>query len=228
MKVIFLQDVPNIAGIGETREVAEGFGRNYLIPQNLALPANSPEAARVAKQLEATRQKKEQELVGMAGQVEGKELTVTAKAGAKGRLYGSVTSADIAAELEKVAGVTIDKKRIEIAEPIRQLGSHEVVVRLGAEATPKVKVTVIAEETEEKAAEDKAVEKAKKKTRETAEAAEIAEPTGETTEEAVEAVEEVSEEAAAEVKTEEAAEAEAEAAEEGTAEQAEETAEEKE
>jgi len=217
MKVIFLQDVPNIADIGETMEVAEGFGRNYLIPQNLALPANSPEAARMAKQLETARQKKESELVGMAGQVEGQELTITAKAGAKGRLYGSVTSADIAAGLEKVAGVTIDKKKIEIAEPIRQLGIHEVVVRLGAEATPKIKVTVIAEETEETeetAAEEKAAEKAEKKTGETAEAAEKAEKT---IEEAVEEAEEESEEAAAEVKTEESAEAEA--AEEETAEE---------
>jgi len=224
MKVIFLQDVPNIAGIGETREVAEGFGRNYLIPQNLALPANSPEAARMAKQLETAREKKEAELVDMAGQVEGQELTVTAKAGAKGRLYGSITSADIAAGLEKAAGITIDKKKIEIAEPIRQLGIHEVVVRLGAEATPKIKVTVITEETEETAAEKKAAEKAEKKAEETAETSEIAEAT----EEAPQAAE-VSEEAAAEVKIQGVAEAEAaEEAEEETAEQAEETAEEKE
>jgi len=226
MKVIFLQDVPNIADIGETMEVAEGFGRNYLIPQNLALPANSPEAARMAKQLTVARKKKEAELVGMAGQVEGQELTVTAKAGAKGRLYGSVTSADIAAGLEKAAGITIDKKKIEIAEPIRQLGIHEVVVRLGAEATPKIKITVIAEETEETAAEEKAAEKAEKKTAE--KAGKKAEATEEATEEPAAEAEEVSGEAAAEVKTEEAVEAEAEAAEEETAEQAEETAEEKE
>jgi len=162
MRVIFLEDVPNIARIGETKEVADGYGRNFLIPKKLALPADSPDAAQIATRLQAARKKTDEELAGLAQQIEGKEVTIKAKVGAKDRLYGSITSADIAAELENVAGLAIDKKKIELAEPIRQLGSYEVVIRLGQDAMPKIKVTVIAEEKKEEAEKPKK-KKAEKK-----------------------------------------------------------------
>jgi large subunit ribosomal protein L9 len=149
MRVIFLEDVPNVARAGDIKEVANGYGRNYLIPQKLARLANSPATnlPEIQRQL-ATRNQSEEALVKLANQLEGREVTLKARVGAKDRLYGSITSADIAAELQESAGVAIDKRKIELAEPIRQLGSYEVVVRLAKDIVPKIKVTVTAEEKE--------------------------------------------------------------------------------
>jgi large subunit ribosomal protein L9 len=162
MRVIFLEDVPNVASAGETKEVADGYGRNFLIPKKLALLADSPDATLIAAQRQAIEKKTDEELTGLAQQLEGKEITIKAKAGAKDRLYGSITSADIAAELENATGLAIDKRKIELAEPIHQLGSYEVAIRLGKGIVPQIKVTITAEE-EEKKAEKKVAKKAEKK-----------------------------------------------------------------
>jgi len=149
MRVVFLQDVPNVARAGEIKEVANGYGRNYLIPQKLALLAKSGATSLTGAQLkrEASLQAQiEAGLVELARQLDGKEVTLRARAGAKDRLYGSITTADIAAELQSNAGLVVDKKKIELAEPIRQLGSYEVAVRLSKDIIPKIKVTVIGEE----------------------------------------------------------------------------------
>jgi len=150
VRVIFLQDVPNVAKAGEIREVADGYGRNFLIPKKLALLA-SPSAIRDTEAERKVKAKKQEQIetesVELANQLEGKEVTLKARVGAKGRVYGSITSADIAAELENTTGLVIDKRKIELAEPIRELGSHEVTIKLSKEMTPKIKVTVIEEET---------------------------------------------------------------------------------
>jgi large subunit ribosomal protein L9 len=149
MRVIFLEDVPNVARAGDIKEVASGYGRNYLIPQKLARLANSPATnlPEIQRKL-ATRNQREETLVKLANQLEGREVTLKARVGAKDRLYGSITSADIATELQESAGVAIDKRKIELAEPIRQLGSYEVVIRLAKDIVPTIKVTVTAEEKE--------------------------------------------------------------------------------
>lgn len=149
MRVIFLEDVPNVARAGDIKEVANGYGRNYLIPQKLARLANPPvtNLPEIQRKL-ATRNQREETLVKLANQLEGREVTLKARAGAKDRLYGSITSADIAAELQESAGVAIDKRKIELAEPIRQVGSYEVVIRLAKDIVPTIKVTVTAEEKE--------------------------------------------------------------------------------
>jgi large subunit ribosomal protein L9 len=147
MRVIFLEDVPNVARTGEIKEVANGYGRNFLIPRKLALLANSPATRQLQVQLKSTAQDQtEDELVKLANQLEGKEITLKARVGAKDRLYGSITSADIAAELQTTAGVAVDKRKLDLAEPIRQLGSYEVAVRLAKDIVPRIKVTVTAEE----------------------------------------------------------------------------------
>jgi len=147
MRVIFLEDVPNVARAGEIKEVANGYGRNFLIPKKLALLANSPATSRLQVQPKLTTQDQtEDELVKLANQLEGKEITLKARTGAKDRLYGSITSADIAAELQTIAGVAIDKRKLDLAEPIRQLGSYEVAIRLAKDIVPRIKVTVTAEE----------------------------------------------------------------------------------
>ncbi len=149
MKVIFLQDVPRVAKAGEVKEVADGYGRNFLIPQKLAVIADPSTLNTLKAQIkkEASSQAQtEEEMTDLAHQLDGKEITLKAKAGAKEQLYGSITSADIAAELQN-NGLVVDKRKIEIAEPIRQLGSHEVAIRLTKDAIPKIKVIVIEEET---------------------------------------------------------------------------------
>ena len=150
MKVIFLQDVPNVAKAGEMKEVADGYGRNFLIPKKLALLASPSAVSTIEAQLKTKAGNQEQveaELVELANQLEGREVILKAKAGAKDRLYGSITSADIATELEGIAGLAIDKRKIELAEPIRQLGSYEVAIRLGKDIVPKIRVSVTEEET---------------------------------------------------------------------------------
>jgi large subunit ribosomal protein L9 len=152
MKVVFLKDVPRVAKAGEIKEVASGYGRNFLIPQELAMLA-SPQAISLA---EAQRRAKahqqaesETELLELARELEGKEITLEARVGAQEHLYGSITNADIAAELESSAGLVVDKRKIELAEPIRELGSYEVAVRLAKEIVPKIQVTVMAKADEE-------------------------------------------------------------------------------
>ncbi len=151
MKVVFLQDVPNVARAGEIKEVASGYGRNFLIPQKLALPASSPAISLIEAQRKIStrnQQQTEAEVVEVANQLDGREVFLTAQAGAKDRLYGSITNADIAAELESATGLVIDKKKIELAKPIHQLGSYEVTIRLAKDVIPKIKVTITEKETD--------------------------------------------------------------------------------
>jgi len=147
MRVIFLEDVPNVARAGEIKEVANGYGRNFLIPKKLARLTDSPATSQpqVLPKLTAQDQT-EDALVKLANQLEGKEITLKVRAGAKDRLYGSITSADIAAELQIIAGVAVDKRKLDLAEPIRQLGSYEVAIRLAKDIVPRIKVTITAEE----------------------------------------------------------------------------------
>ena len=145
MKVIFLQDVPNVARTGDIKEVADGYGRNFLIPQNLALIARSP-ATRIIETQRGIKARDQADnkakLVELAHQLDGKEISLKTRVGAKDRLYGSITSAAIASELQNVTGLVIDKRKIELAEPIRQIGSYEVVIRLAKDIIPKIKITV--------------------------------------------------------------------------------------
>jgi len=145
MKVIFLQDVPDVARAGEIKDVADGYGRNFLIPKELAMMANSSVVSMVEAQLKKgsrAEAQTEDELLELAHQLEGREVFLEGRAGAKDRLYGSITNADIADELQNSVGLVVDKRKIELAEPIRQLGSYEVVVRLAKDIVPKIKVTV--------------------------------------------------------------------------------------
>ena len=159
MKVIFLDDVPTVARAGEIKEVADGYGRNFLIPKKLALLA-TPQAISQAETRDKTKAGTNTELIELARQLDGKEVSLKAKAGAKDRLYGSITSTDIASELSNTVGLAIDKRKIELDEPIRQLGSYEVAIRLAKDIVPKIRVTVTEEETPKE--EEKAPKKKKK------------------------------------------------------------------
>lgn len=145
MRVIFLEDVPNVARAGEIKKVADGYGRNFLIPKELAVLVN-PQAINQAKAKRKATAETEGELINLANELEGREIILKARSGAQDRLYGSVTNIDIATEMQNATGVTIDKRKIELAEPIHHLGSYEIVIRLGKDITPRIKVTVTAKE----------------------------------------------------------------------------------
>ena len=149
MKVIFLEDVPNVGNAGQIKEVSDGYGRNYLIPRKLASPARPQDIRDVESQIKArARQaaKTEAEMKALAEILDGKEITLKARAGAQERLYGSITVADISAGLEASLHAAVDKRKIELAEPIHQLGVYDVPIRLGKDILANIKVTVIADE----------------------------------------------------------------------------------
>ena len=151
MKVVFLQDVPNVGRVGEIKEVASGYGRNFLIPQKLAVLAGSPAVDLIEAQRKIDARNRKQtvaDLTDLANQLDGREISLSARSGTKDRLYGSITNADIAAELENATKLVIDKKKIELAKPINKLGSYEVAIRLAKDVMPKIKVTVTEGETD--------------------------------------------------------------------------------
>ena len=149
MKVVFIKDVTRVGRAGEVKEVADGYAKNFLLPKKLALPA-TPSSIKMA---EAQLQKEEQgqqlhaeELVEVARQLEGLSLDFKMKVMEEGRLYGSIRDNQIAEELKRLTGIDIERTRIELLEPIRQVGSYELTIRLGRDLAPKVKVVVTGEE----------------------------------------------------------------------------------
>jgi large subunit ribosomal protein L9 len=145
MRVILLQDVSGLGTAGEVKEVADGYGRNFLIPKRLAEFASPALLKRVEEQRQAIvrrRDMAETELITLADTLDGAEVVVKAKVGAQGRLYGAVTSSDIAEGIHRVIGQEIDKRKIELEEPIHQLGEYQVMVRLSKELVPSIKVVV--------------------------------------------------------------------------------------
>lgn len=145
MRVVFLEDVAGVAQGGDVKEVKNGFARNYLIPQNYAVPATHNALQRVkqyAEQAEKTRLKLLQDMRELSETLNGKRVSVEMRAGASGQLYGSVTNAIIADKLGEISDREIDRRSIEIAAPIRQLGSFDVTVRLHPEVQAHIDVLV--------------------------------------------------------------------------------------
>lgn len=148
MKVVFLQEVPQVGRPGEVKEVADGYARNYLFPRKLAAPATPAELKRAEalRQAEVHRlEKAEKETETLAARLSATTISLKAKAGEGGQLYGSVTNADIARGLQETLGVEIDRRKVELEEPLRQLGNYEVMVKLSARHNAWVKVIIEAE-----------------------------------------------------------------------------------
>lgn len=144
MRVIYLKDLGK-AKRGEIKEVADGYARNYLIPSGIAVPA-SPEAVKAIeaqKESKAQRQAREEEELRMVAElIQDKRLRFEAKVGAKGRLHGAVTGADIAERLSQLAGYHIDKRSVRLDEPLHKVGEYEVLITLTKGVEAKVKVVV--------------------------------------------------------------------------------------
>ncbi|MCI0396278.1 MAG: 50S ribosomal protein L9 [Chloroflexi bacterium] len=147
MKVLLKEDVYNLGYAGDLVDVADGYGRNYLLPRNLAVKATPgvlKEAQAWRDRAAARRAQMRNEHQALAGRISAARLVFHRRAGEKGKLYGSITHGDIADELNKVLGITIDRRSV-LGEPLRQLGEHRVVIRLSPDVQPQVVVHVYAE-----------------------------------------------------------------------------------
>ena len=148
MKVVFLEEVEGSGAIGEVRNVADGFARNYLLPRKLAVPAteHNIRIAEARAQAEVKHQVKlDAEAEVLVEKLVGKSITLTVKAGPQGRLYGSVTGRDIAEEVEKLLKVEVDHRQVEMEEPIREVGVFQVPIRFTRNVRATVEVTVVSE-----------------------------------------------------------------------------------
>jgi len=147
LKVILTKDVTALGVLGAVVEVARGYARNYLIPQGLAMEATRGNLAQVeqvkARYAELRAQEQEAALVNVA-QLEGVSVTISQRVGEGERLYGSVTAAMIITALE-AKGFNIDRRQLDLPEPIKKLGSYQVPVRLAPEVKAEITVAVVAE-----------------------------------------------------------------------------------
>jgi large subunit ribosomal protein L9 len=147
MKIILREDVANLGKSGELVEVRNGYGRNYLLPQNLAVLASEKNLAQLAHERKVITAKQAKQRAGaleVAKQLGNAKVKISRKVGEQDKLFGSVTTLDIADALA-AAGVKIDRRSLHLAEPIKTLGSFDVEVRLHPEVPAKVKVEVVAE-----------------------------------------------------------------------------------
>ena len=145
MEVLLTETVDNLGSAGEIKKVADGYARNFLIPKGLAVPATAGalKQAELRRQAEARRQQRENvKAESLARTLSQVTLTFQAKAGEKDKLYGSITNADIAEALEREIGQAIDKRKVELEEPIRELGSYYVPIKLLPELAPRITVIV--------------------------------------------------------------------------------------
>ena len=147
MKVILREDVEKLGKAGEVVKVADGYGRNFLIPRQLAVLANvrNMKALDHDRRVIETRAKKTRKGAEATAEVlAAVSLTIPAKAGEEGKLFGAVTSRDIAEALEK-AGVAVDRRTIQLPEPIKQVGDYKVKVRVAADIVPEISIRVVPE-----------------------------------------------------------------------------------
>jgi large subunit ribosomal protein L9 len=160
MEVILKEDVVNLGHRGDLVKVADGYGRNFLLPRKLALQATLANKAVVEQMKNAAARRSATEKAqaeALAVKLEPVVLDFTRKSGEAGHLFGSVTSADIAAALE-AKGFEIDRRKIQLDEPLKTVGDFSVAIKLYREVAAHVKVKVVAEASEEPAAEAPAAE----------------------------------------------------------------------
>jgi large subunit ribosomal protein L9 len=145
LKVMLTKDVENIGRAGEIKDVADGFGRNYLIPRKLAVLAGrgAEGEARRIKDAAARRESKEQEAAReLAEEIDNKTVVVRLKVGAEDKVFGAITSEDIAKAIQQQHQVEVDRRRIELKEPLKQLGEHKVPLRLHRDVEARVNLII--------------------------------------------------------------------------------------
>lgn len=156
MKVILNQDVPKLGDAGSIQTVKDGFARNYLIPQGLAAEATSGRLKNAEQRMRSIQRKVEREeeaQKSLAESIDGLRVAITARVGEQGRLFGSITSADVAEKISAAVGQEIDRRKVLLDEPIRSIGDHQVTVHLVGKLRPVVTVAVAGEQVEESVVE---------------------------------------------------------------------------
>lgn len=145
MKVLLIQDVYNLGHAGDVKVVADGYGRNYLLPRGLAIlatPGAIKRAERIKQVAMEKRAREQADIEALAQVINGTTLTFNVRAGEKGKLYGSITSSHIADAIAKKLGSEFDKRKVALREPIREIGTYTVPIRLTADVAPSVTVVV--------------------------------------------------------------------------------------
>lgn len=149
MKVVFLEDVAGTAKIGDIKEVKPGFARNYLLPRRLAAPA-TPAVVKSSQQraIRETRLQdaRDGDARAIAGRLEAKTFSITARAGVSGKLFGSVGTADIAGKVADALGQEFDRHNVQLPDPIKDLGDYQVPVKLTKNVTATLSISVIGED----------------------------------------------------------------------------------
>jgi large subunit ribosomal protein L9 len=154
VKVIFLEDIPDVAMAGQVKEVKPGYARNFLLPKGLAALATADQLQR-QKKLLAAAEKRHQDLLSeaqkQAEKLEGLALTVVARVGERGKLYGSVTSAEVCTKIQETTGLEIDRHKVLLGQPIKELGAFPIAIRLAPEVKVTVNLSVVGEAPKEAA-----------------------------------------------------------------------------
>lgn len=151
MKVMLIKDVYKLGRAGDVKRVADGYGRNYLLPQGLAVlatPGALKQSERIKAQATVKREALNEEMSVVADQLSGVVLTFTARASETGKLYGSVTTQMIAESLSEKTGVEIKRQQVD-SQPLRAVGEHQVQVRLTVDLVPEVTVNIYGEGEEQ-------------------------------------------------------------------------------
>ena len=146
MEVILRQAVEKLGQPGDVVKVSPGFARNYLLPRGIAYAATAGNLKRIAQEkarLQSAEDERRGSAQGVATQLENVSLTFSARVGEEGKLFGSVTASDIAEQLHAQGFTAIEKRQIDLHEPIKALGVYRVPVRLHADVKPEIKVWVI-------------------------------------------------------------------------------------
>jgi large subunit ribosomal protein L9 len=145
MKVVLMQDVKGTGKAGETRDVADGYARNFLIPRKLAQAATRGAEARVEREKATAVQRGQRELAeakALASRLEGAQVVLKVRSGKDGKLFGAVTNADVASALKQQHGITVDRRKIEFDEPVRAMGPGTAHVKLHSEVTARIPLMV--------------------------------------------------------------------------------------
>lgn len=146
MKVILLKDVNKLGKKGDLVEVAPGYARNYLIPNNFAKEATKGNIKQLKHERKIMEKKEQEELEKakkLAKKLENSQIELKARSGEQGKLFGSITTKDIAEALKKQQNVGVDKRKIQLDDPIKSLGTYEVIVKLAPEVESKIRVKVV-------------------------------------------------------------------------------------
>jgi len=145
MKVVLLEDVRGTGKAGETKDVADGYARNYLIPRKLAAPATQGTLQAIEREKSTAERRTQKDLTdarALAAQLESTQLVLKVKTGKDGKLFGSVTNADVASALKQQRNINIDRRKIAFPEPVRGLGPAICEIKVHAQVTARVPLMV--------------------------------------------------------------------------------------